>query len=187
VARADGRVIGTIGIEDHGYFTFVRPPSGFIIYLEAKPGEGRRAVGTLTFNSHPTNPNILPHFQIVASRPLGNGSAAMCDDGPPPGSIGGVPAVNPPVFGGSQAVSNAINDLSCRFDARSALTACTRDPFTQMEVFTGDGSTVQFCTTPGVGAELAFPVGDTILTARVLDVFNQPGPPQSIVIRVRDE
>jgi hypothetical protein len=184
VARADGRPVATIGREDHGYLTFVRPPSGFLIFLEAMPGDSRRPVGTVTFNSSATDPSILPHFQILTSRALGNGSTVICDVGPAPNAIGGVPAVVPATFGGSQAASNAINDLACRFDARSSLTACTRDPFTQTEGFTAAGTTVQFCTRIGVGAELAFLLGDTILTARVLDDLNQPGPPQSIVIRV---
>ena len=184
VARADGRVIGTIGPEDHGYLTYVRPASGFMIFLEAKPGISRRRVGTITFNSDPDDPAVLPQFQIVASRALGNGSAMVCDDGPLP-MLGGVPAVNPAAFGGSQSISNAINDLSCRFDARGVSTsACTRDPFQQDGTFVGQGSTVQFCTSAGVGTELAFRLGDTILTARVLDELGFPGPPASIVIRV---
>jgi hypothetical protein len=136
------------------------------------------------FNSNLNDPNALPSFQIITSRPLGNGSASVCDKGPPP-MIGGVPAVDPPTFGGSQAAANAINDLSCRFDARTAGSlACTRDAFQQVEGFVSSASTVQFCTNPGVGAEIAFPLGDTTLTARVLDVLGQPGPPASIVIRV---
>jgi len=183
VARADGLPVASIGPNDFGYPTFLRPPSGFLIYLEAKPGISGRPVGAVTFNSDPTDPRVLPDFQIVASRPLGNGSAAVCDAGlnqlP-----GGVPAVVPPVFGGSQTVSNAINDLSCRFDARTASTvACTRNAF-QVDGFVSPASRIQFCTTPGVGAEFAFPIGDTTLTARVLDVVGQPGPPANIVIRV---
>jgi hypothetical protein len=186
VARADGRIIATIGPEDHGYLTYVRPPSGFLIYIEAKPGISGRPVGSVTFNSDPTDPNVLPDLQLVTSRLLGNGSAAVCDVGPAPNQpIGGVPAVDPPMFGGTQTITNAINDLACRFDARvSSGLACTRDPFQQVESFVGQGSTVQFCTSAGVGAEMAFPLGDTILTARVLDVVGQPGHPMSIVIRV---
>lgn len=184
VARADGRVIGTIGPEDHGYLTYVRPPSGYLLFVEAKPGISRRRVGTVTFNSNPNDPNVLPQFQIVASRSLGNGSAMVCDNGPAP-RLGGVPAVVPTSFGGSQAISNAINDLSCRFDARAVNTAaCTRDPFQQEGTFVGNGTTVQFCTSAGIGTEIAFAVGDTILTARVLDEAGFPGPPHSIVIRV---
>jgi hypothetical protein len=163
---------------------YVRPPSGFIIFFEAKPGVSQLKLATSTFNSSLTDANLLPDFQIVTSRALGNGSATVCDVGPAPQPIGGVPAVDPPVFGGSQVASNAINDLSCRFDARSGSSqACTRDSF-GTDTFVGDGSTTQFCTAPGVGAELAFSLGDTYLTARVRDIAGQPGPPASIVIRV---
>ena len=108
----------------------------------------------------------------------------VCDNGPAPSQLGGVPAVVPATFGGSQAVSNAINDLSCRFDARSASTRLYPRSLHADGSVHEAGTTVQFCTSTGVGAELAFPFGDTILTARVLDDPNQPGPPQSIVIRV---
>lgn len=183
VARADGRVIDTIGPQNDGYLTYVRPPSGFHIFLEAKPGISRRPVGSVTFRSNPGDPNVLPDFQILVSRVLGNGSSTVCDIGP--AIIGGVPAVVPPSFGGSQMASNAINDLSCRFDARgTAPLACTRDPFMQVYDFHHPDSTIQFCTTAGVGTEFKFPLGDTILTARVLDILGQPGPPMSIVIRV---
>ena len=183
MARADGRVIATIGPEDHGYLTYVRPPSGFFIFVEAKPGLSRRRVGTITFNSDPDDPTVLPQFQIVASRSLGNGSTRVCDNAAP--RLGGVPAVNPAVFGGTQEVSNAINDLSCRFEARTVSgSACTRDPFQQEGTFVGQGTTVQFCTNQGIGTELTFGFGDTILTARALDELGFPGPPHSIVVRV---
>src|SRR5262249_34138686 len=90
-----------------------------------------------------------------------------------------------PLFGGTQANSNAINDLGCRFEARTQSSlACTRDGFQQTEAFVDASSTIQFCTNPGVGSELTFPFGDTTLTARALDVIGQPGPPKSMVIRV---
>jgi hypothetical protein len=187
VARADGQPVSTIGPDTHGYLIYVRPPSGFLIYLEAKPGISGRPVGTVTFNSNPFDSNVLPDLQIVASRPLGNGSTRVCDNqnNPP---LGGVPAVSPPSFGGTQAASNAINDLSCRFDVRgNSSLACTRDPFQQVAIFVGQGSTVQFCISPAVGSEIAFPLGDTILTARVRDVLGQPGHPVSIVIRVTSQ
>jgi hypothetical protein len=163
---------------------FLRPSSGFLIYIEARPGVSGRPVGTSTFNYSATDPNVLPDLQLVASRVLGNGSTAVCDTGPVP-RPGGVPAVSPPLFGGTQAVSNAINDFGCRFDARtSSSLACTRDAFQQTESFVDGRSTVQFCTSLGIGTEMAFPPGDTILTARVRDLIGQPGPPVSIVIRV---
>jgi hypothetical protein len=184
VARADGLPVASIGPQDDGYPTFVRPPSGFLIYIEARPGISGRPVGTTTFDSSLSDPDELPDLQVIVSRALGNGSLAVCDNGPLP-PIGGVPATVPRAFGGSQAVANAINDLGCRFDARSStIQACTRDSFGTYG-FTNPASTVQFCTSPGVGTELAFPLGDTIVTARVRDVVGQPGQPSSIAVRVR--
>jgi hypothetical protein len=183
VARADGLPVASIGPQDDGYPTFLRPPHGFIIYLEARPGISRLALGTMTFNSDPTDPGVLPDLQIVVSRPLGNGSLRVCDDGPSP-PIGGVPATVPRMFTGTQAVANAVNDLACRFDSRSStMNACTRDSFGNYG-FTNAGASVQFCTSPGVGAELAFPFGDTIVCARVRDVAGQPGQPSCIAVRV---
>jgi hypothetical protein len=184
IARADGQVVQPIC---PGCTTFVRPSgSGFYIFVEGGLGISRRPVGTDTFNSDPNDPTVLPDLQIFPSRALGNGSPAVCDDGPAPDlPLGGVPGVNPPMFGGTQQAANAINDLSCRFDVRGNTTlACTRDPFTQMEEFVGQGSTVQFCTTTGVGTEVAFPPGDTTLTVRVRDVLGQPGHAATIVIRI---
>ena len=183
MARADGRVVNSIGPDDRGFPTFLRPASGFLIYLEAKPGISGRPVGTVTFRSDPNNSSILPDLQLIVSRALGNGSTRVCDAGPSP-NIGGVPAATLP-FGGSQANSNAVNDLTCRFDARTNTSlACTRDAFMQVESFVASTSTVQFCTSPGVGTEIAFPIGDTTVTGRVLDAVGQPGLPSSIVIRV---
>jgi hypothetical protein len=188
VARADGRPVKSIATSPQGHAIFLRPASGFLIYAEGKPGVSGRPAGQVTFAYDPQDPNVLPDLQMVASHPLGNGSLTVCDLGPPrSATAGGVPAVDPPVFGGSQAISNAINDLACRFEARGSSTfACTRDPFTQMEGFVSTASTVQFCTNPGVGAEIAFPPGDTTLSVRIRDVLGQPGPPASIVIRVTD-
>jgi hypothetical protein len=188
VADASGEVVQPIC---PGCQTFVRPSSsGFFIYVEAAPGVSRRPVATDTFNSDPNDPTVLPDLQIFPSRALGNGSAKVCDDGPDLDNLGGVPGVDPPMFGDTQAAANAINDLSCRFDARSSsggsMTAgpCTRDPFTQMYQFVNQNSTVQFCTTTGVGTEIAFPPGDTTLTVRARDVLGQPGHAATIVVRI---
>ena len=44
--------------------------------------------------------------------------------------MAGVPAVNPPDFGPTQAVANALNDLACNFTAASSKdSACTQDQF----------------------------------------------------------
>jgi hypothetical protein len=184
VARADGQVTQPVGTAGDGSPIYERQVGfGFFLYIEARLGPGNRPVGQQTFNSDLGDPNLLPNLQVVVSRPLGNGSSAVCDDGPDP-PIGGVPATNPAMFGGSQASANAINDLGCRFNARSSSgDACTRNN-QQDPGFVAAGTRVQFCPAIGVGAEMAFPVGDTRVTARTTDTIGQPGPPASIIIRV---
>ena len=184
VADANGQIDSPVGTAADGTRIFERPlPQGFFVVIEAKPGSSRRPVGSQTFNWSPSDPNLLPDLQLVSSRALGNGSAAVCDDGTPP-NLGGVPAVDPPQFGGTQSSANAINDLSCRFDARkTASDACTRNQF-QTESFVDPTTTVQFCPRVSIGAEIAFPLGDTRLTVRARDSLGQPGHPASIIVRV---
>jgi hypothetical protein len=164
---------------------FERPVrQGFFIVVEAIRGPSGLNPGTSTFDWNASNPNVLPDFLIVSSLQLGNGSTAVCDD-MPPSFIGGVPAVNPPAFGGSQFVANAINDFSCRFSARTnSSDACTRTVTGDFGFVSSGQGLVQFCPTVGVGVENAFPVGETTLTAIVKDVFGQPGLPASIIVRV---
>lgn len=158
-------------------------PQGFLLVVEAKRGASRAAVGTRTFNWDPEDPQVLPDFRIVSSRPLGNGSAKVCDSSP--SDLGGVPAVDPPAFSGTQAIADALNDLGCRFAAKGQSSeACTRRPPTMEPAFIDGTSTNQFCSSPGVGKEIAFPVGDTRLTVRVWDVTGYPGLPSSIIVRV---
>jgi hypothetical protein len=188
LARADGRVVTPVGTTPDGAAIYPRVMGfGFFIVFEARPGLSNQDVGTNTFRSSASDPNLLPDFQLVSNRPLGDGSTAICDV-QPPGFIGGVPAVNPPVFGGSQASANAINDFACRFDARRFTTdACTRNAALE-ERFVSTGSRiVQFCSTVGVGQEVEFPVGDTRLTGRALDIGGHPGLPVSIVVRVQPQ
>jgi len=184
VARADGQVTSPVGTLPDGTPIFERPlPHGFFLVVEARNGPSNRPPGSVTFNSDPGDPNALPNLQIVVSRPLGNGSGLVCDDGPSP-PIGGVPATDPPMFGGSQASANAINDLGCRFDAReTASVACTRNP-QQESAFASPLTRTQYCPVVGIGAEIGFAVGDTRVTARVTDNLGQPGQPASIIIRV---
>lgn len=184
LADADGRVNTPVGTNPQGVPIFERAvPQGFFLVVEQAPGPSNRDVGKTTFDWSPSDPNQLPDFRIVSSRVLGNGSATVCDVTPP--NIGGVPAVDPPVFGGSQAVANAINDFACRFDSRSNTSdACTRNQFGEFQFVTPGTRVVQFCSSIGVGQELAFPAGETKLTARGTDVLGQPGIPSSIIVRI---
>jgi len=187
IARADGQVTQPIGNANDGTPIYDRPlGSGFFLYVEVRNGVSNRPAGHTTFNSDLGDPNALPDFQILVSRPLGNGSTKVCDDGsiPPPG---GVPAVNPPMFGGSQDSANAINDLACRFDYRGTSSeACTRN-VSQDAQFVVSTSRAQFCTASGVGSEIAFPIGDTRVTVRVRDNLGAPGPASSMIVRVAAE
>ncbi len=152
--------------------------NGFILYAEFKRPADLRPIATSTFNQ---NIDALPDFQIVSDRPLGDGSAAVCDAGPAPNlPTGGVPAV---AGGNFESNPQAVNDFSCRFDVRTGGSSgpCTRNG-SGSDVFASNQTEVQFCAI--VGAEIAFPLGDTRLTVRVRDQLGRPGPPMSILVRV---
>jgi len=150
-------------------------------------------IGTSTFNWNPTDPTVLPYLLIEASRPVGNGSTAVCDAAAP--NFGGVPAVNPPDFSTTQAVAAALNDFGCRFrnggggsSGRGLRDACTAfdDGSYHFVMAPGPGvlhpSTIQFCGL--IDRPSAFPTGDTLLTARIRDLAGNLSAPSSVVIRV---
>jgi hypothetical protein len=130
----------------------------------------------------------LPDLQMLLSRPLGNGSAAVCDVDPE-GLIGGVPAVHPPVFSDVPATVDAINDLGCRVNdgtgsprARNASNlACTRFETGDFS-FVDPATQAQFCVP--IAQAWEFPLGDTIVTARARSVAGSIGDPRQIVVRV---
>jgi len=159
--------------------------SGFSLVVEGRPGGANTPVGSETFNWNPADPNSLPDLQIVVSRQLGNGSTAVCDDTPP--NLGGVPAIDPPMFTGSQAIADALNDLGCRFKdgsgvagGRTADEACTIFPDGRFR-FVGQ-STIQFCGL--IDEPLVFPSGDTTVTAQIRDTAGRLSAPMSIVVRI---
>jgi len=186
ITRADGRVLQQ-DTSINGIPVYIRhTPQGFFIYVEFKRGQTLRPIATQTFNWSPTDPYRLPDLQIFALNTLGDGSSFVCDDGPAPFEpTGGVPGVNPPVFGGTQQSADAINDLACRFNVRTASGTgpCTRNAL-GVDEFVSPASELQFCTAGGVGAEIAFPLGDTRLYVRGRDTLGVNGPPASIIIRV---
>jgi hypothetical protein len=179
-------VIDPIGTTIQGWPVYQRPFGHlFTVVVEAKPGPSRRSVGLNTFNFSASDPTVRPDFEIIVSRPLGNGSAMVCDDMLP--QIGGVPAATS--FEVTQPISNAINDFACRFingaglpRGRGAGEACTL--FGDGEYrFVNEASTVQFCA--GIAEPFGFALGDTIVTVRVRDIAGNPGAPASFVVRVQ--
>jgi hypothetical protein len=132
-----------------------------------------------------------PDLQIQATRQLGNGDPRRCDVEPP--NAGGIPAVDPPRFDDSAFVTAVLNDFGCRFaDGRGQPRArgCTEESGCvafasgQSGCFS-DLTRAQFCAT--VDAFMAFPLGDTLLTARVRDVDGNLGDPARLVVRVLHE
>ncbi len=179
IARADGLITQPFSTAPGGIAVYRRPlPSGFILFAEFKRPPDLRPIGTNTFNP---NPNFLPDFQIAVTRALGDGSPAVCDDGPAPSDfIGGVPAI---VGGDFAANPPAVNDLACRFDPRTSTGTgpCTRNGF-GVDVFASSETTLQFCAV--IGAEIAFHEGDTTVTVRARDTLGRVGVAQSIIVRV---
>jgi hypothetical protein len=115
-------------------------------------------LGTDVFNYEP-GMALLPDFQLIASNPLGDGSADVCDGG-------GVPATAPFEFADTPAASATINDLTCRANALMGSTSCVRDGATRQEVFaSGFQPDRQFCLP--VGRNFAFPEGNTFVTVRL--------------------
>jgi hypothetical protein len=185
LARASDDVLAPSGTTPEGWPIYERPFGyAFTLVVEAKPGPSTRTVGPNAFSSNPADPSVRPDLQVIVSRALGDGSPAICDDMPP--FIGGVPAS--PSFDLTQPISDAINDLGCRFldgsgqpRARDKDNACTKFADGNYK-FVSSNATVQFCSQ--VGEAFEFPVGDTVVTVRVRDVSGQPGPQASFVVRV---
>jgi hypothetical protein len=185
VVRASDEVVAPSGTTREGWPIYERPFGfSFSLVVEAKPGPSRRPVGFNAFRSDLLDPSVRPDLEIIVSRPLGNGSLDVCDDMLP--MIGGVPASQS--FAETQMISNAINDLACRFvngsglpGGRREVEACT--VFGNGEFgFVDSSSTVQFCAL--IAEPFGFPVGDTVVTVRVRDSSGQPGPPASFVVRI---
>jgi hypothetical protein len=160
---------------------------GFIVFVEGRPGASGQALSTFGTMDNEASGSDRAHLQIQADRALGNGSALVCDRGPLPDPIGGVPGVNPPDFGPSQAVTDLINDFACRFDFHpNSSQACTLDKlgnfaFASEEVVT---QTRQYCTAPALGKELALLSGETLLSVQLVDAGGNIGDLAQLIIRV---
>jgi hypothetical protein len=188
LTRSDDSVIAPIEVTEQGIPIFERFfASGFSIVLEGRRGGTNADLGLNTFDWNPFNPTVLPDLQIVVSRAIGDGSLSVCDDVSPP--FGGVPAVEPPEFGGTQFVANAINDFSCRFKdglglrrGRDFNEACTKPGQDEVLRFVDSRSSVQYCGL--VNEPLSFPLGDTVVTAVIRDVDGNISAARQIVVRI---
>jgi hypothetical protein len=187
VARPDDAPMPAAGVDVHGRAIYVRPTGqGMFLVVEARPGLDAQPPGDQAFDPA----GALPDLQLLVARRLGDGSEAICDDMEP--DIGGVPATNPPVFSDAPDVVAAINDLGCRVNdgagnpvARTASSqACTRTdaPGSFGYTFVDPTSTIQYCLP--IAQPWGFPLGDTIVAARVRDTSGTVGAPQEIVVRV---
>lgn len=165
-----------------GWPIFERPFGyGFALVIEGKRGPNNKLPGVSTFEDFGR-----PDLQILVSRPLGDGSPTVCDNDPDL-VIGGVPASSS--FAETQPITDAINDLACRFVDGNGLTmgrsrsddACTRFPDGSFH-FVDSTSRVQFCGP--IAPPFGFPAGDTVVTVRLRDQGGQVGPPASFVIRI---
>jgi hypothetical protein len=128
--------------------------------------------------------------EFLVSRPLGDGSPAVCDFTPP--TSGGVPGIDPPEFSDQPEVQHAIDDLGCRVSdgagapvARVEQNACTRmDPSFEYG-FVEASSELQYCLP--IAKAWSFPVGDTIVVAHVRDTAGTVSATREIVVRVEGE
>jgi hypothetical protein len=159
-------------------------PSGFLLVLEAKPGTNGASVGTTVPPPTPGQ-SARPNLQVQSTSTLGNGSATICDTQRISAGGGGVPGFNPPSFDPTPAITDALVDFACRFDAHVPGVPCTLSGDGNDGTITPNlpGGSIQFC----YRAELntAFPLGDTVLTAQSQDASgaHNLGPTVQIVVR----
>lgn len=189
VTRADDRLVDLSGYEN-GIPVFSRSEtidggsSGFSIVIEAAPGSTGAPIGTSSYDVTLVG---LPDLQIQVDRPLGNGSVTVCDD--PMTMPGGVPALAPPSFDDSTTTVSTVNDFACRFvDGQGDAEARTSPQDSCVAFASGDfafvdpESTTQFCG--AINVPLAFPIGDTVVRARVRDMAGNVSDVERIIIRV---
>ncbi len=148
--------------------------------IEARRGTSGQPVGAVLL---PPTPTDRPSVWIESDRDLGcNPTAAV--ECRVPGSIGGVPGINPPSFAPGQTITDALTDYACRFEPPffSSQGSCTYIDPTGMSSFVNPNTQVQFCTAATLG--IAFPLGDSHLSVQLLDSVGNPGPTAQMVVRV---
>jgi|GEM_PF-1544489 len=193
ITAADDLLVQPTAIED-GIPVYELPQGkAFHIVVEARRGASDIPPGADTFSTEGP-----PSFQIQSTRPLGNGSTEVCDgESPIPG---GVPAVSPPSFAPTQEIEDALNDFGCRFQnggggdgpptsgrACTPQFACIRFENGQFGCASPSAS-LQYCSNV-ITVNEEFPVGDTVLSVRVLETHVSgreplPGPVAQMIVRV---
>jgi hypothetical protein len=186
LATADNHVIEPSGTTDDAakipiyrrQFGF-----GFLVVVEGRPGNTRRTLSESGTDRFPVNPPGKADIWLIADKPLGNGSAAVCDEGPtignPNAMPGGVPAAT------SLDAVAPIDDFACRFVFHNVDDeACTFDDLGNFD-FHSPLTTAQYCSGPAIGLELAFlPHQSTTLTVQLRDNGGNLGDIAQIIVSV---
>lgn len=189
VASADDLIVAANGTDSEGRPIFERLLGhGFNLIVEgARDGSSRQQVG---FNAYDEN-GMAPDVQILVSNDLGDGSEEVCDFDIDEEVFGGIPGIDPPVFSNQPRIVGALNDLGCRTNdgtgqplGRVPSSACTRTEFGDFATADPE-SDVQFCVP--IAKAWSFPVGDTIVAARVRSVDGGLSAVEEIVIRVLED
>jgi hypothetical protein len=184
VLRPDDTILEPTEINQDDVPIYERPFGfGFNLVVEAVNGPSNLAPGVSSFGD-----GFAPDLQVQTTRPLGNGSSDVCDDGVNLPFLGGVPAISPPSFADTQLVTDRLNDFACRFvdgsglyEGRRCDDGCIRDPAGDYGCGFAD-TRVQFCGL--ISRSLEFPAGDTLVSFRVLDVAGNPGEVKQLIIRI---
>ncbi len=182
IASADGTALFPSARDGAGRPVYTRLQGfGLNLVVEGRPGISRRGVGFTTVG------DPLPDMQMLVSRALGDGDPTVCDILPP--LIGGVAATPDLEFETEPEVDAAINDLGCRFDdgqgnalGREMLDACTRSNEGFGFDFVDRTTSVQYCA--AIAQAWAFPIGDTVVAARLRDRAGTVGMRREIVVRI---
>jgi hypothetical protein len=181
VILADDSVQPPSGQTPDGIPIYQRP-SGFGFSLVVEAREARPSSTPLVSYTSGGPPDL----QIQATRPLGDGSPAVCDNAAP--NFGGVPGIAPPQIENPTAIADALNDFGCRFVDGGGAAVGRRCADGCVRFDTGDfgcqsSATIQFCG--AISAPLAFPSGDTLVTVRVRGSDGQLGAPAQLIMRIR--
>jgi hypothetical protein len=177
IASPDGQAAPSLGTLPDGTPVYFRNAGfGFLLVVEASPPPSGAPIGTTVIDSVAGDPSRRPDFQIMADKQLGDGSREICDEFGVPGEAD--LDFNPL----TQGLSNAINDLSCRFEvATRSNAACTQNAFGQLS-FVSTATRAQFCLS--VTSGMTFPPGDTTVAVQLRDQSGLVGPVQKMVLRV---